>query len=703
VGPSTLRVGVFEWQGVARDGQRGVVRYRADDADHPFFLPNILTRRLKKKNYYPGTKTETAAELALHYERLGPVLIAAPRKSMASSAAKAVVAAAEKQGIVLGKEAEGNAVSSSYVALRERVVSAVAEFAGSDHELVRLARAGVAYHHSNVPDPVRTAIEDAYRAGALRVLCATSTLGQGVNLPAKTIIVSGIHIDRTTKLSVRDFWNTAGRAARPFKEAEGHVVLVADDQNAALRLQRDYVENRELEPVASTIFRLYRQLLVARLAGPPRGAAISDTIEFDEPSGDAVQWSETLDLQLLTMLTEEVVETDDMEVLADAIGDALTGTLGAIQLADRNAPIRPLARFAARRLRAVAEQVPDAAIRSAFVRTGLTLAGCMSALRATDDALAAINTEPDLLSDQRWPDLRRLVLVAAASVTEVAKSAQRDSVTVDAVPALAADWMDGGTIDNLRQTHGGALGTQDAMKFAKALDQLVVHDLAWAVSSVLLLMEQRQEGVVSDRLAALTAMLKFGVNTEMACFAASVGVRHRPDAVALGAMFPTTFGTSFGDFCAWVSTLRGDEVASVVAPDTAALFLDRAAALMTPTEALDVLVTESGSLTSPVRGIRHAASAAVLASVPIGGELGRSRDYSNPADTNAVRFTVDGNHVGYVAREIARVLSPLLDDEMGPAVTATLTIRPTPDNLAEFERDDAVVANIVVTPGTSTT
>jgi hypothetical protein len=65
----------------------------------------------------------------------------------------------------------------------------------------------------------------------------------------------------------------------------------------------------------------------------------------------------------------------------------------------------------------------------------------------------------------------------------------------------------------------------------------------------------------------------------------------------------------------------------VVSTDTAALFLDRSAALMTPSEALDLLVAEAGTLTSPVRGIRHAGSASTLAHVPIGGPLSLARDY----------------------------------------------------------------------------
>lgn len=92
-----------------------------------------------------------------------------------------------------------------------------------NYALIETLKAGVAFHYGNMPLAIRNEIEDLFKIGDISFLVCTSTLIEGVNLPAKSIFVRGPKKGQNTPMNEIDFWNLAGRAGRQGKEFQGNI------------------------------------------------------------------------------------------------------------------------------------------------------------------------------------------------------------------------------------------------------------------------------------------------------------------------------------------------------------------------------------------------------------------------------------------------------------------------------------------------
>lgn len=92
-----------------------------------------------------------------------------------------------------------------------------------DYPLVKTLPHGVAFHYGFMPSIVRAQIEELFRRGKLRIVCCTSTLLQGVNLPAKHIVIENPHRGKGKPMSRQAFLNLAGRAGRLVSEFHGSI------------------------------------------------------------------------------------------------------------------------------------------------------------------------------------------------------------------------------------------------------------------------------------------------------------------------------------------------------------------------------------------------------------------------------------------------------------------------------------------------
>ncbi len=101
----------------------------------------------------------------------------------------------------------------------------IAAFIHKDYYLVSLIRKGVGFHFGKLPQKVRDIVEQLYEKGDLHYLFCTSTLLEGVNLPAQNIFILNNQVGNRDFRAI-DFWNLAGRAGRLAQELCGNVICV---------------------------------------------------------------------------------------------------------------------------------------------------------------------------------------------------------------------------------------------------------------------------------------------------------------------------------------------------------------------------------------------------------------------------------------------------------------------------------------------
>lgn len=108
-------------------------------------------------------------------------------------------------------------------------------------DLSKLLRKGIGVHHAGMLPKYRRLVERLAQLGLLKIICGTDTLGVGINVPIRTVLMTGLaKYDGTRQriLKSREFHQIAGRAGRAGYDTEGTVVVEAPEheiENAKAR------------------------------------------------------------------------------------------------------------------------------------------------------------------------------------------------------------------------------------------------------------------------------------------------------------------------------------------------------------------------------------------------------------------------------------------------------------------------------------
>jgi len=111
---------------------------------------------------------------------------------------------------------------------------------------------GIAAHHAGILPAWKALVEELFQQGLIKVVFATETLAAGINMPARTTVISTLSKRTDTGhrlLNASEFLQMAGRAGRRGMDERGHVVTLQTPFEGAK--EAAYLATSKADPLVS--------------------------------------------------------------------------------------------------------------------------------------------------------------------------------------------------------------------------------------------------------------------------------------------------------------------------------------------------------------------------------------------------------------------------------------------------------------------
>ena len=319
-------------------------------------------------------------------------------------------------------------------ARRAEVAAALGGFrfgSGFGATLSRLLRSGIGVHHAGMLPRYRRLVERLAREGLLAVICGTDTLGVGINVPIRTVVLTSlVKFDgaRERHLSAREFHQIAGRAGRAGFDTRGYVVVQAPEH---------VIDNAKALAKAGDDERKRRKIVRKKA---PEGR-VNWTDKTFERLRDAAPETLTSQFQVTTTMVLSLVERDGDPVAAMA---RLLSRVQATAAERRRHVRRAIEIYLSLRTAGVVEHVPSARAR-ADGRPRLRLAVDLPDDFALNQPLAPFALAAmDLLNVESPEHALDVVSVVEATLDDPRPLlyAQQRAARGEAIAAMKAEGMD---------------------------------------------------------------------------------------------------------------------------------------------------------------------------------------------------------------------------------------------------------------------
>lgn len=522
--PSDERYGVLRWS------KKGVqIEWRSESrCFNPDFVEFREVTEPGKKNSrkFPKSKTEAVAATAVRLAEIGPTLIFAGQARWVPSMAKSVMLALQ-----------GRETAHQWPDTEWRLFEAVCtEEMGADCIELEAARFGIVCHSNGLPPQVRIAIENLMAAGTPKVIVATTTLGQGVNIGVSSVIVSQTLIGQKRRITKRDFWNICGRAGRAYVDGEGKVLFAIDATQAERQIQNQvnlanqYLDILKIDKVESGLLQVIRSLKrIAKEAGITfevflELVANRDYESLNQKADNVRAFTDLLDDQLLALhVAYKGAEPSGDQI--DWIEGAFQGSLAAIQAetieGDDSESVLSLLKA---RTMAILGEVPGAQARQAIISSGLPLS--VGKLAYQDLEFFRKCVDAYLSSDRSGSSAELLVSEFEAWAREHAKAICGSIAIKEVLDLIRPQWLGGTSLLEIRESC-----EEDPLKVCT---DFYGYELSWLFHAVAQKLDVEAEEERREALALVSLLLELGLPNQAASKVFLAGIRSRAAAVELG-------------------------------------------------------------------------------------------------------------------------------------------------------------------------
>lgn len=189
----------------------------------------------------------------------------------------------------------------------------------SEYYLVDVLSKGVAYHIGYLPSNIRQQIEILYKSGTIKTMFCTSTLVEGVNLPADNLFITSYKNGRS-KMGIVDFKNLIGRVGRIEYNLYGNVFLVTTDENTNPQKYEELLQAKIPEQKLSLISELtkpQKQKIIDNL--------VSGNVEFLKHPATQTDDNYSLMRKFAIILLKDIVSGNKDSYVRSQFSYLLTG------------------------------------------------------------------------------------------------------------------------------------------------------------------------------------------------------------------------------------------------------------------------------------------------------------------------------------------------------------------------------------------